>query len=480
MSDEPLIPVRSAGSTDQRMNRSSTTDSAAVPAAGSAVSRRAAALAVLLAFVLGACDWSLVGYDPARTNFNPFEQRVNVVNVGSLQRMWSAPDIGHNAQPVVANGVVYVASDSFPFAVKAFDARGVERCSGTPKTCSPLWSGTTVGDATSLGVAGGVLYVATGADKLMAFDAAGSEGCSGPPKTCSPLWTADGVMASSVVPAGRFVYAASRDGALLYAYDAAGTDGCSGAPKVCMPVWSAEGGVPAVANGVVYATQPDGFAPLRAFDANGVQSCTGIPKVCAPLWTGRNTVGERAVAPVVAHGLVFLAAGSGGGSDDGFDGGVVAFDASGMQGCSGTPKTCEAIWRAPTDGLLNPPAVAGDRLYVTDEFASIFPPVVRNTLRAFDIDACLTSRPACSPLWTATDVSLRSPAVANGVVYATHIHGNRIEAFDAAGNVNCVGLPKACTPVASWVSTIDLSSPVIVDGVVYFVEFGELRAYGLP
>jgi hypothetical protein len=167
------------------------------------------------------------------------------------------------------------------------------------------------------------------------------------------------------------------------------------------------------------------------------------------LWTGTNTVGERAVAPVVAHRLVFLGAGSGGGSDDGFDGGLVAFGAAGARGCSGTPKTCEA-------------------------------PVIRDTLRAFDIDACMTSVPACSPLWTASDVSLRSPAVANGVVYATHVHGDRIAAFDAAGDVNCVGLPKVCAPLATWVSTIDLSSPVIVDGVMHVVEFGELRAYGLP
>jgi outer membrane protein assembly factor BamB len=482
MSGEPQILVGSAAPTDPSTSPAST--AAARPGSTGGPARRwRVALVVFLALALGACDWPLVGYDPARTNFNPFEQRVNLVNVGSLRPMWSAPNIQHNPQPIVAQGIVYVSSDEFqspnPLAVQAFDARGIEGCSGTPKTCAPLWS--IPGTATALGVAGGVLYAATGG-RLAAFDAAGREGCSGSPKSCAPLWTADGIRARSFVAAGGFVYGTSSDGSLLHAFDAAGIDGCSGTPKVCTPVWSAEGGgVPAVANGIVYTTQPEGsYEPLRAFDANGVQNCSGTPKVCAPLWTARNTVAEFAVAPVVAHGLVFLGAGSLIVTDDNFYGGLVAFDAAGVRGCSGTPKTCEAIWRAPTDGILNPPAVAGDRIYVTDEFVNIFPPVVRNTLRAFDIDACMTSRPACSPLWTASDVSLRSPAVANGVVYATHVHGNRIAAFDAAGNVNCVGVPKACAPVASWLSTIDLGSPVIVDGVMYHVEFGELRAYGLP
>src|SRR5262249_57641177 len=64
-------------------------------------------------------------------------------------------------------------------------------CSGTPKTCTPLWTGTT-GSITysSPAVVGGVVYVAGTDGKLYAFSANGTTGCSGTPKTCTPLWTA--------------------------------------------------------------------------------------------------------------------------------------------------------------------------------------------------------------------------------------------------------------------------------------------------
>src|SRR5207248_2626421 len=39
------------------------------------------------------------------------------------------------------------------------------------------------------GGGGGVVYVGSFDRKLYAFDAAGTTGCSGTPKTCAPLWT---------------------------------------------------------------------------------------------------------------------------------------------------------------------------------------------------------------------------------------------------------------------------------------------------
>ena len=41
------------------------------------------------------------------------------------------------SSPAVAHGVVYVGSSGGTFA--AFDAAGTLKCSGTPKTCTPLW-----------------------------------------------------------------------------------------------------------------------------------------------------------------------------------------------------------------------------------------------------------------------------------------------------------------------------------------------------
>jgi outer membrane protein assembly factor BamB len=72
----------------------------------------------------------------------------------------------------------------------AFDAGG---CPGEPTTpCDPLWTAATGGTAieSSPTVVNGVVYIGSYDGKLCAFDAAGVTNCSGSPKTCQPLWTA--------------------------------------------------------------------------------------------------------------------------------------------------------------------------------------------------------------------------------------------------------------------------------------------------
>ena len=74
----------------------------------------------------------------------------------------------------------------------AFDSNGTTNCSGTPTTCSPMWtaalnSGNTSPVYTSPAVANGNVYA--GSDNLAAFDAMGNTNCSGTPKTCTPLWS---------------------------------------------------------------------------------------------------------------------------------------------------------------------------------------------------------------------------------------------------------------------------------------------------
>jgi len=100
----------------------------------------------------------------------------------------------------------------------------VTGCSDTPgsitrKTCTPLWSARSAGGMHATpAVANGVLYVGTIWGELDAFDAAGATGCSGTPRTCMPLWTDLGmrggvgfysdfkapVVANGVVYAGSF------------------------------------------------------------------------------------------------------------------------------------------------------------------------------------------------------------------------------------------------------------------------------------
>jgi outer membrane protein assembly factor BamB len=136
-------------------------------------------------------DWPMAGHDAAHTASNPAENTVGVGNVGSLELQWTAALApGSDGRPAVANGVMFVGSHAGN--IVALDANGVENCSGTPKTCAPLWTGLTGGavDFSSPAVDNGVVYVGAEDGKLYAFDANGSTNCSGVPTTCEPLWTA--------------------------------------------------------------------------------------------------------------------------------------------------------------------------------------------------------------------------------------------------------------------------------------------------
>jgi len=293
--------------------------------------------------------------------------------------LWTAQTGGQPSSPTVANGVVYSGGSS----VYAFDANGITNCSGTPKVCAPLWTSsfTGLGYSSSPAVANGVLYASGVDDKLYAYDANGATNCSGTPKTCSPLWTATlGTTTSDSTPAvvGGVVYVGSND-SKLYAFDANGNTNCSGAPKTCGPLWTAATpnpfnfSSPAVANGVVYA----GSSDLEAFDANGTTNCSGAPKTCTPLWAAN--VGVMDSSPSVANGLVFI------GSFSNFGGqkfGVEAFDATGTTDCSGIPKLCTPLWTGVTGSpVLSSPAMANGKVYAGDGLPIFFD----NKLYAFGL-----------------------------------------------------------------------------------------------
>jgi hypothetical protein len=61
------------------------------------------------------------------------------------------------SSPAVADGVVYNGNGSHLYA---FSAAGTTGCSGTPKTCAPLWTSTTTNGPlyTSPAVANGMVY----------------------------------------------------------------------------------------------------------------------------------------------------------------------------------------------------------------------------------------------------------------------------------------------------------------------------------
>ena len=296
-------------------------------------------------------------------------------NPKTCSPLWTATTGGRIfSSPDVANGVVYAGTEDDK--LYAFDAAGVTGCSGSPKTCTPLWTGTTGNQIfdSSPAVAGGEVYVASTDGKVYAFDAAGVTNCSGTPTTCTPLWTSNpiGAIDTSPTVAGGVLYIGEFK--TLYAFDAAGVTNCfSGTPTMCSPLWTAATGgsiqhsSPAVANGVVYVGADDQY--LYAFDAAGVTNCTGsgFSKTCSPLWKGviaSGTLFES--SPAVANGVVYIGGG---------DGMLYAFDAAGATNCTaGSPPTCPALWTGTTTAnpIESSPAVAGGVVYVGSDDQNLY------------------------------------------------------------------------------------------------------------
>jgi outer membrane protein assembly factor BamB len=362
-----------------------------------------------------------------------------------------------SGSPVVADGVLYVisrVSTTQTESLEAFDATGKTGCSGTPKTCVPLWTaplGTGSG-STSPAVVNGVVYAGS-SDNLQAFDAAGSTNCAGTPKTCSPLWSASvgPVDGSAPVVANGDVYIGSTNDN-LYAFDAAGGANCTGTPMTCSPLWQAPTGGPiessaAVDNGVVYIGSNDDN--IYAFSAVGTTNCSGTPTVCTPLWSGA-TAGPVESAPAVANGTVYVGTD---GPNTLYDGDLYAFDAAGKTNCSGS--TCSPLWVGEAlGGVKDSPAVSGGYVYVS-ELGHI-----TSNVDAFDAAGntdCSGSPKLCSPLWHVGSAAYPSSvAVAGGLVYAA-TNSLGISIYTQAGSV--VGNIQSSSGYTS--------SPVVANGFVY-------------
>jgi PQQ-like domain len=377
------------------------------------------------------------------------------------QPVWKAHTGG--GTPAVVGGVVY---DAVGGALSAYDAAGSTGCSGTPPTCQPVWTASVGDHAAAPEVTGGIVYV-TGVVfpdvVLFAFDAAGQQGCTGTPKVCAPLWTAiveeDGndnaAGGSSPAVANGRVFVPGGDNT-VYVFDAAGQHNCGGTPKSCSALWTAtvplpcssnsspcDISVPAVANGVLYVTadahdsvtsEPAGG--LYAFDAAGTTSCGGSPKKCSPLW---RSTSPTLFAPAVANGVVYTVSYAHGEGHR-----LRAYDAAGVEGCTGVPKICAPLWTSTTD--LVP--VGNEGLTPTDGLTS-------------------------------------APAVANGVAYVVGIDHMicgtfctvipHLFAFDGSGAQGCAGIPKQCAPLFDKAGAQDIktfSEPVVANGTLYVDDAG--------
>ncbi|MFM8443913.1 MAG: PQQ-binding-like beta-propeller repeat protein [Methylococcus sp.] len=153
-------------------------------------------------------------------------------------------------------------------------------------------------------------------------------------------------------------------------------------------------------------------------------------------------------SPAIGNGEVYVVSGNK----------LHAFDTK----CTGLKRI---KWYGAIPGAMHSPVTGNSRVFVGSSTES--------KLYAFKSD-CAAGGRECTPVWTgATGASItRSPAVANGVVYAVSEDG-KLYAF----KVDCGSGGAACTPL--WTGDINSylsSSPTVAGGVVY-VGSGDGKLY---
>lgn len=441
--------------------------------------RRIAAVVVVTTLVLSGCAWSHRYGDSGQSGVNPLAG-LGVGDAGNLHEIWRSRDAVRYQALADADQVFAVQSpEAYTQRIEAFAADGSTGCSGTPRTCDPVWvtAAVAVGNAVHISEISHPLltdehlvvpYVAGGQFVVSIYDRKGLQGCTGSaPRVCSPLGT------STLFPVGpgNDTVPAIVDGdGMLFAvgwYDAvqqsapiaavrlADVVGCF-STSACAPRWrSSINGVnhaPAYANGRLYVRTNVGAA---AFDGAGVQSCGS--GVCAPLWT-YEFLDTSGYTITVAHGRVVVSGGV-----------VAAYDAGGTEACGGVPKVCHAVWRsASVSGGYSFGAVAvnGDRV-----IAGAGSPAAP-AIQAYDLaglDHCSTATPrVCSPQWQIATSSIVTNLIGtDSLGIAGGAAGGAtapmvLFRMDGAG---CPAPPQNCTPVASL--SPRLGAPVAVaDGRV--------------
>ena len=375
-------------------------------------------------------DWTQFLRDNMQ-RWNPYETVLGVNNVSGLQLKWTFTHVQPNisgtpaASPVVANGVVYIGSPDSEAIVYALDASTGEK----------LWSyQANVGLADSVAVENGMVYVGSLDDNVYALNAS----------TGALVWmyVTDGVIQSSPAVANGVVYVGTQlqntFAGTVYALNAS-----TGAK-----LWSytTEGIVissAAVANGVVHISD-GGLTVPSGMDGHGrlyaLNASTG-----AKLWS-YTAEGPGISSAAVANGVVYITS-----YVANMSGHVYALNAStGLQ-----------LWSFQTEpGLPSSPAVANGVVYILSYAGTVY----------------ALNASTGAELWSYAPVSLgngfgSSPAVANGVVYLEGRDAT-LYALNAATGAKLWSSPESNINSA-------ISSPAVVDGVVYAVSWGNVLAFGL-
>jgi outer membrane protein assembly factor BamB len=256
--------------------------------------------------------------------------------------------------PVVADGEVFLTTRSGD--VEAFDAAGVTNCSGSPLTCTPLWKhsfgvGTFSGPpaiipATS--TSAGIVFVSemTNAARLVAYSETGTFLDESNPlpaaSVSSPAIAGGRIAVSGTTPNTTTRVVTVLDPELVVQWTSTNLGG-GNRPSA-----------PAITGGKVFVVNANGKA--AAFKAAGCGT-----SICDPVWTSAPLGAGNSVAPIVANGVLFVAAGADiGGYDQ-----VFAFDGAGIASCSGTPKVCTPLWTGPSGAVGNGMSVFAGGLWMT-------------------------------------------------------------------------------------------------------------------
>ncbi|HTG48696.1 MAG TPA: PQQ-binding-like beta-propeller repeat protein, partial [Actinomycetota bacterium] len=265
---------------------------------------------------------------------------------------WSAKlgDDMSSASPIVADGVVYVASD----------ARGAgligaypETCVPVERTCGPLWTGRLPFGflGAQPAVADGVVFVGSQDGVLSAF----STTCADDGGRCQPLWRATigrggsggwSSMPAPITAAGSTVYVPASSA--MYAYRAR----CTPVHGRCRPLWVAELDSwiddTAVGSGSVFASTYDGAINVLP------RTCGRTCRPIASIEDGGDG------SPTVSGELLYVA-----GRD-----GLRVFNAA----CGTTAEPCAPLWSSPMSigAFNNHTSVAGDLLLASPVDGTVY------------------------------------------------------------------------------------------------------------
>jgi outer membrane protein assembly factor BamB len=423
-------------------------------------SRVATVLMALLVAAAGSAGAFAVLRSAERTP-RPAGDRIVPTNVADLRLVRTVPLPGHAVGMSTAGDAIVVADADAAADLIAFPTGCVDPTRG----CRPLWHGDAGSGRPTLPkqntwVEDGIAYV--GADDLAAFDV----GCATGGGTCQPLWVGrvqgrayDPVVSNGVV----YVTSSARR---LYAFPTS----CATGGGNCSALWvSARQRSrmfhPVVADGRIYL---DGYTDRRTGDHGlTVFSTDCASDRCEPLGTmvirASNLGGTL---PVVVGQRLYV--GTGTGPERGL---LRAYPTTCV-----LETTCDPIWSANVDGVLNvpDPIVSGGVVYVGSRFGASY-------VKAFPA-ACADP---CRPLWTADDV----PDIAfgsgfvleDGVLYAASNTAG-LYAFPA----DCGRGDAACRPLWTFGTGRDGTSAIgfkalvpTGDGLFAASVDGHLYAFGL-